>query len=110
MKKYKEVLDKIPVILEPLMEPHIEKLNEVLSPGLTLLRWTSLNLDHFASTVTSSLEEFELLVTRGNDLLKLQIEGGLSEITSTLVCELPDNEPWTTDEFISRIKVIEDLV
>ena len=96
---------KIPEILEPLMEPHIEKLNETLSPGLTLLRWTSLNLEHFSTTVTAVLEGFELLVSRANDILELQVEEGLSEISSTLICELPGSEPWTTEEFISRIKV-----
>ncbi len=105
MKKYKQALSKGPEILEPLMEPHVEKLNEMLSPGLTLLRWTSLNLDHFAETVISALEEFELLVARANDLLTIQIEGGLADITSTLICDLPDTEPWTTEEFISRIQV-----
>jgi len=105
MKRYKEARKKVPEILEPLMEPHIEKLNEALSPGLTLLRWTSLNLEQFASSVNESLEEFELLVARANDLLSLQIENGLSEISSMLICDLPDNDPWTTDEFVSRNQV-----
>ena len=105
MKRYKETRQKVPEILESLMESHIERLNEVLSPGLTLLRWSSLNLEHFASSVNESLEEFELLVARANDLLSLQIEDGLSDITSMLICDLPDNDPWTTEEFISRNKV-----
>lgn len=105
-KRHKEVIGKIPEILEPLMTPHLEKLNKILSPGLTLVHWTSLSLDHFSDTVASALDKLELLVNRSKDMLDIQIHGVLDKISSTLLCELPENEPWTLEEFVSRIKVI----
>ena len=105
MLNNKRVREKIPEVLVPLMTPHFEKLDEVLSPGLTLLRWTSLNLAHYASSVEAALDTLELLADRVTDLLTIQIEGVLKEISSTIICELPDNDPWTVDEFVSRNKV-----
>lgn len=101
----KLIRGKIPEILQPLMVPHCEKVDEMLSPGLTLLPWTSLNLAHFAESCTRSLDNLDLLISRVTDILEIQIEGELRDITSTLLCDLPDNEPWTIEEFISRIKV-----
>lgn len=87
------------------MTPHLEKVDDMLSPGLSLLRWTSLNLPHFADSVAGSLDNLELLIDRVTDILEIQIEGVLKEIASTLLCELPGNEPWTIDQFASNIKV-----
>jgi hypothetical protein len=104
--KYDEqVRAKIPENLLPLMAPHLEKIDSMLSPGLVLLRWTSLNLSHFANSVTSSLESLELLIDRARDILSIQIQGVLNTITSTLLCDLPENDPWPIEEFVSRIKV-----
>lgn len=92
------------------MAPHIEKVDEMLSPGLTLLPWTSLNLGHFADSCTASLDQLDLLIDRAKDILEIQIEGQLHSISTTLLCVLPDSEPWTMDEFISNIKASAKLV
>lgn len=106
MVKYnQQVREKIPKNLIPLMEPHLEKVDNMFSPGLVLLRWTSLNLQHFADSVTTTLEELELLIDRARDMLSIQIEGVLKEITGTLLCDLPGNEPWTMEEFVARVTV-----
>ena len=101
----KQIRGKIPEVLLPLMAPHLEKVDEMLSPGLTLLPWTSLNLPHFAESCRESLDKLELLIDRAKDILEIQIDGELSDITNTLICVLPDNEPWTIEEFVSKIKV-----
>ena len=105
MKYEQQVRAKIPENLLPLMAPHLEKVNSMVSPGLVLLRWTSLNLSHFADSVTASLETLELLIDRTSNMLAIQIQGVLDNISNTLLCDLPDNEPWTIEEFVSKIKV-----
>ena len=52
-----------------------------------------------------SLKELELIIDRARDVLELQIEGELKVIQSSQLCELPDNEPWTVDEFLKRTEV-----
>ena len=105
-KRHKEVITMIPEILESLMTPHLEKLNKILSPGLTILHWSSLNLNQFADTVVSALDKLEVLVNRSKDMLDIQVQGVLDKISSTLLCELPEGEPWVMEEFFSRTKVL----
>lgn len=37
---------RIPSVLQPLMNPFIHQVEAALSPGLTILSWTSLNIDN----------------------------------------------------------------
>ena len=87
------------------MTPHCKKVDVMLGPGLVLLRWTSLNLAHFADSVTAAIDNLDLMVGRVRDILGIQIEEVLEDINSTLLCDLPGNDPWTIEEFVSRIKV-----
>lgn len=96
---------RIPEIFKTLMEPHLEKVDEVISPGLTVLRWTSLNIEAFLQSVEGSLTELELLVERVSNTMEFQIEGVLQDIQNTVLCDLPDNEAWTVDEFFNRTQV-----
>ena len=92
-------------LFSPLMEPHLEKVDEVISPGLTVLRWTSLNIDAYLDSVGESLKELELLVERVCNMYEFQIQGVLTEIQNLELCALPDSEPWTVDEFVNRTQV-----
>jgi dynein heavy chain len=93
-------------LFSPLMEPHLEKVDEVISPGLTVLRWTSLNIDSFLKSVEESLKELELLVERVSNTYEFQIQGVLTEIRNMELCALPDSEPWTVDEFVNSTQNI----
>lgn len=42
---YKEHLDRIPVVLKPLMKPLIGQIEDALAPGLMHLSWMSLNIN-----------------------------------------------------------------
>lgn len=83
----------------------MEKVDEVISPGLTVLRWTSLNIDAFLQSVEESLVELEVLVERISNTLEFQIEKVLQDIQNTVLCELPDSEAWTVDEFYNHTQV-----
>ena len=96
---------KIPELFSALMEPHLEKVDEVISPGLTVLRWSSLNIDSYLQAVGDNLKELELLVDRVSHTHKIRIEGVLQDIQNTQLCELPDSEPWTIDEFVNCTQV-----
>lgn len=96
---------KIPELFSALMDPHLEKVDEAISPGLTVLRWTSLNIEPFLQSVGDSLKELELLVEQVSDTLEFQIEGVLQDIQNTQLCDLPDSEPWTVHEFVNRTQV-----
>ena len=105
VKEHDRIYEKIPEVFTPLMGPHFEAVNEVLSPGLTLLRWNSINLESFAEDCNVALKLLELLVDRANNVLEIQIEAVLKEVQETKLCELPGNEPWTVEQFTSKAKV-----
>ena len=99
------IRSKVPEIFEPMMFPHLERVDEMVSPGLTILRWTSLNIEAFVDSVTTSLQSLELLIDRASDIWEIQIEGNLKAIQTTQLCVLPGSEPWTPDEFVSKTQV-----
>lgn len=105
VQENERIRSKVPELFSALMEPHLERVDEVISPGLTVLRWTSLNLESYLQSVKAALQELELLVERISDTHEFRIEGVLQDIQSTVLCELPDNEPWTVDEFVNRTQV-----
>ena len=92
-------------VFATLMEPHLERVDKTISPGLTLLRWSSLNIDSYLQEVGGSLRELELLVERVSHTLEFQIEGVLQDIQCTKLCDLPDSDPWTVNEFVNRTQV-----
>lgn len=109
VEENERIRGKIPELFVPLMGPHLEQVDEVISPGLTLLKWTSLNIGAFIESVEEALKNLELLINRASDILEFRIEGVLKEIQTTPLCELPDSEPWTVDEFVTRTQVSNNL-
>ena len=80
-------------------------MNEVIGPGLTVIRWTSVNVINYVNTVKGKLRELEILIDRANDILEKRIDGILKSTLATKLCDLPDNEPWTIAEFVNKAEV-----
>lgn len=81
------------------MDIHYEKVNTVISPGLTLIHWTSINLDAYITSVTSSLKQLEILVDRLIDTNENRIGHILTEITNITLVELPESCTLSASEF-----------
>ena len=96
---------RIPELLQVLMTPHLLKLDEVISPGLVSLRWNSLDLETYAAAVRSSIQKTELLINRAINILEVRVEGEFNNLSSVVMCELPDSELWTTEEFLMKTSV-----
>ncbi len=95
------IRDKIPELFAPLMIHHLDDLNKALSPGLTLIRWTSLNLPAFIEAALSALSKVELLIDRVISIHENQLNFVLKEMQTIPLCELPLDETLTVEEFIS---------
>ena len=85
----KRIRGKIPPLFFPLMAPHLERVEEVISPGLTMLRWTSLTLEHFLEAVAKAFGELELLVDRAAGVLEHRVNVVMEGMLSVPLCELP---------------------
>ena len=53
---------KIPPIFQQLMSPHTRKVDIAIQPGLTMLSWTSLNLQAYFTGIKMALRDLELLI------------------------------------------------
>ncbi|KAL4616938.1 dynein heavy chain 5, axonemal [Arapaima gigas] len=95
---------KIQTVFKQLAMPHVAKVDKALLPGLTSLNWTSLNIEKYINSITSALANLELLIDRVNDLVEFRIDATLQEMSTTTLCVLPENEPFTCKEFVQRTR------
>lgn len=81
------------------MDLHYEEVDMTISPGLTTLRWTSVNFDPYISEVAASLNKLELLIDRLTDMQDNQILIILKEIQAIPLIELPESGTLKVTEF-----------
>uniref|UniRef100_G1SYW3 Dynein axonemal heavy chain 5 n=1 Tax=Oryctolagus cuniculus TaxID=9986 RepID=G1SYW3_RABIT len=104
LAEYKRVKSKMPRTIEQLMVPHLAKVDEALQPGLTALTWTSLNIETYLENAFAKIKDLELLLDRVNDLIEFRIDSVLEEMSGTPLCQLPQEEPLTCEEFLQMTK------
>ena len=59
----------------------------------------------YLQKVYSALSELELMMDRANDLIEFRIEAVLHEMSTTILCEMPEEEPWSVEKFIEKTQV-----
>ncbi len=84
------------------MGHYLDKFNEVLSPGLTVLRWTSLKLGSYIDTVHAALRELELLIDRVNGIHEHRIQVTFKDMLKVPLCEVPAAETISVEVFLER--------
>ena len=99
------VRKKIPQAYEELMGPHFTRVDNAIEPGLNKLTWTSLNITDYVQNVYKQLQDLELLMLRANELTEFRIDAVLQEMATTTLCQLPGDEPWTVEDFLSNTEV-----
>ena len=95
------VRDKVSELFAPLMGPHLEKVDEALSPGLTVLSWSSLNLGLFIDSVYSALRELDLLIDRVTGIHENRIKAVFKDMLKIPLCEFPETDTISIKDFIS---------
>ena len=55
--------------------------------------------------MNTALDEFDLMLDRANDLITYRIDSVLEEISTMTLCELPEDEPISPDEFLKHTQV-----
>ena len=97
--------NSVPEVFQPLMVLHFEKVNEAISPGLTVLRWNSVDVDSYVSLVYDALADLEKLVMRVSNILEVRVQAELAAISKSTLCKLPEGDPWTPEEFLQKTAV-----
>jgi dynein heavy chain len=101
VKEHSRIMHSIKTIVKPLLKPHIDDLDKKIAPGLSVLSWTSLNVDGFIHLLTQALNRFEELVGKVNDVLTNRVENNLDTISRMLLVSLPPHQSFSYEEFVS---------
>ena len=91
-------------ILRPLFRHHLKRVDEALEPAFTRLSWHSLNIRTLIQSVYGALSEIDSLWSAAADLLDNRIEGNLREMGALQLSALPEQEPWSSERFLSRVE------
>jgi dynein heavy chain len=104
--EYDRVYKMIPELYSRLMIPHVNKVDEAVGPGLTIVTWTSVNIPAYVDSVYKAIAELELLVNRVVEIKHNRIDAALSEMTRMDLVGLPatDEDPITIQEFLNTTK------
>ena len=87
------------------MVPHYQKIDSALSPGLTFITWTSLNVHSFAKAAEEEMKKLKLLLKRCTDILEYRINRLLKEITEVPLCLSEKPQGWTIQELSEKSAV-----
>ncbi|XP_072567808.1 dynein axonemal heavy chain 5 [Paramormyrops kingsleyae] len=93
-----EAKKRIPTILQPLMQPFHSHIDEGISPGLTMLSWSSTNTEKFVKNVYSVLHELGHIGKTATDILECRIERVLQAMCSSSLLVLLE-EPLAPSAF-----------
>ncbi|XP_019624088.1 PREDICTED: dynein heavy chain 8, axonemal-like [Branchiostoma belcheri] len=93
---------KIPNIFLPLLSTTTRKVDRAIAPGLIQLTWSSLNLQGYFDSISAALRDLSLLIKQVNDIRETRIDAVLKEMSELLLCTLPEDTPWTVEEFITK--------
>ncbi|XP_067147242.1 dynein axonemal heavy chain 5-like [Apteryx mantelli] len=99
---YKECLNRIPLMLEPLMKPFIGQVEDALTLGLIQLSWTSSRINKFIENAYDTLRELDYTVKEAADTLECRIERILQDMSNTALITLPEDEPIDVLAFLER--------
>ena len=102
VKEHARIMGSIKTIVKPLLKPHIDDLEKKIAPGLSVICWTSLNVDGFIHLLTQALDRFEELVLKVNDVLAHRVEHNLHTIAHTLLVSLPPDQSFSYEEFATQ--------
>ncbi|GAB1299283.1 Dynein axonemal heavy chain 5 [Apodemus speciosus] len=105
LSEYQRVKSKMPPAIEQLMLPHLARVDEALQPGLAVLTWTSLNIGAYLENAFAKIKDLELLLDRVNDLIEFRIHAILEEMSNVALCQLPQDDPLTCEEFLQMTKL-----
>jgi dynein heavy chain len=115
LQSKKQVLGRVSPLLRKAMQPHIDKLDRALQPGMTALTWTSLNLESYITGNHLQLAKLEELVDKLLDITECRIDTGIRKIAQLSLCEMPtDGEQLTVEQFLEnterRCGVVTNLI
>ena len=101
LKEYDRVVQQLIPVIRPLLRRQLDDLEGILRVGMDGdLTWTSMSIDGYLDRTLTSLERFDELVHKVNDIVENRVESVVREIGKTLLVDLPEDKTVTLEEFL----------
>ncbi|XP_059501668.1 dynein axonemal heavy chain 8-like [Stegostoma tigrinum] len=114
---FETVCQRIPSEFMALITPKVNKIESILSQGVTLLNWSSLTLGQFFADVNTAINELITLLKTLTDLREMHIDEVLYEIAQKIMINLPEDHTLTLEDmvaynemFLLISKVMEEII
>ncbi|NXY56258.1 DYH8 protein, partial [Callaeas wilsoni] len=101
IRSYEDLCKETPNIFVNLLTPKMEKMEDVLRQGLTMLTWSSVTLETFFQEVDQVLHIFRQLLRKVNIISEVRIGSILKEISSTSLVSLPVDGPIKIEDLLA---------
>lgn len=100
VEEYDRVISKVPELFSVLMQPHKEKLDVSISPGLTSLRWTSINIQGFVDNSHAAIRQFDQFVDNVIGIHEDRILQIFKVMLKTPLINVPQHDVISVSEFV----------
>lgn len=100
VSEYDRVLSKVPELFSILIIPHKERLDVSLSPGLTSLRWTSINIQTYVDSSHAAIGQFEQFVDSIVGIHEDRILQMFQVMLKTPLVDVPQHDVISVSEFV----------
>ncbi|XP_039763737.1 dynein heavy chain 5, axonemal [Pararge aegeria] len=104
LEDYLRTVRQVKLEVRPLLLPQVVRLSSLLLPGLRTVFWTSDDWKEFIDRANSAINSFDVLVTRVHDIYTNRIIYMLSGMQEVTLISLPEETPWSVDEFIEHVE------
>ncbi|BES98150.1 dynein heavy chain [Nesidiocoris tenuis] len=102
LDRFLKTVRRVKLEVRPLFLPQLVRLTALLNPALRDLTWTDPEWRNFIGKTNEAVDSFDILITRVHDVYANRILFVLSSIQNVNLHVLPQNKPWTIEEFIER--------
>lgn len=100
LREYVRLCSKVHPRLRPALQSIFEDLETRIEPGVTVLTWTSLNIDGYLARIHDLLGRLSNLMEKVNSILEERVEGSIKKISRMTLLQIKD-QIFTTDKFVA---------
>ncbi|CAG9138633.1 unnamed protein product [Plutella xylostella] len=104
LEDYVRTVRRVKLEVRPLFLPQVVRLSSLLLPGLRTVTWTSEDWASFIERANAAIKSFDVLVTRVHDIYTNRIIYMLSGMQDVTLITLPEDTPWSMEEFIENVE------